>query len=252
MTISDRPLRSVATTGTPDHQVVLHGTDWASLDTAFGTGEGLPAALAGLLDPDPAVQADALGALGSVRHQNSFYEGTVPVALFVAAVLSHPATDTTGPGRTGDGTRTRPTRALLLEWLADLARDGDDESARIDGNEEMSAFRDLRPVFYGAVAPFLGHGEAAVGDAALIAALSLTEHPELAGHRHELVRHTRRLLATSTDRLHRNAALAALRAWGQDTSGLETAADITARNRYAAWRAAASNGESRYCDEPPF
>ncbi|WP_331728437.1 hypothetical protein [Streptomyces sp. NBC_00158] len=36
------------------------GTDRASLDTACGTGEALPAALALLTDPDPVIRASAL------------------------------------------------------------------------------------------------------------------------------------------------------------------------------------------------
>lgn len=73
----------------PHHQTFLDETDWASLATPCGTGENLPAALARLLDPDPGIRAVAVvDALGAVTHQNSIYEATVPVALYVAAILS--------------------------------------------------------------------------------------------------------------------------------------------------------------------
>ncbi|MFF7780299.1 hypothetical protein ACFZCG_38500 [Streptomyces tanashiensis] len=40
----------------------------------------------------------------------------------------------------------------------------------------MRAFRDRRPVIYSAVQPFLTYDNAKVRDAALVAAIPLTEH----------------------------------------------------------------------------
>ncbi|MEU2632625.1 hypothetical protein ABZ641_37420, partial [Kitasatospora sp. NPDC007106] len=75
----------------PTCQTLLENTDWASLATACGTGESLPAALTRLTAPDPAARQSALrDVLGAVTHQNSIYEATVPVALYVAAILDHP------------------------------------------------------------------------------------------------------------------------------------------------------------------
>jgi hypothetical protein len=231
--------------GVSHHRALLDGTDWASLATARGDGGFLPAVLTRLLDPDPSVQAGAIRELEPVHHQDSFYEATVPVALYVAAILAGPAT-------------AASTQAALLEWLGALAREADDECVA-DGERhfnggylanypELRAFRDRRPTFYRAVSVFLDHDDPAVRDAAILAALPMTEHPDLLRHRGEVGHHARRLLATSTRRSDRCRALAALKKWGQDISGLETAEDIAARDRYAPAR----NGLGGYVDEPPF
>lgn len=194
-----------------------------------------------------------------MRHQNSLYEATVPVALYIAAILSHPATATVGPGRRGEHEPNRPTRAAMLDWLGSLAYDADDECVVIgerhfnggylDDYPQMRAFRDLRPVFYGAVSPFLAHVDTAVRDAALIAALPLAEHPGLTHHRDELACHARGLLTTSTSRYNRNRALDALRIWGHNTAALETPADTAARNRRPCGADPWAGG---FMDDPPF
>ncbi|MEU6511471.1 hypothetical protein [Streptomyces sp. NPDC046942] len=74
----------------------------------------------------------------------------------------------------------------------------------------MRALRDLRPVLYKAVAPFLEHTDAAVRDAALITALPLAEHPDLTQRQDHLADQAHRLLSTSVNRHHRNRALDAL------------------------------------------
>ncbi|MEV7547165.1 hypothetical protein AB0O29_32115, partial [Streptomyces sp. NPDC089915] len=140
----------------PDFRTLLDGTDWASLATACGTGESLPAALARLTGPDPLVRESALrDALGPVTHQNTVYGATVPVALCVAALLGHPAITA---GDSGRGARTCPDHPVLvrlLSWLGDTARDADDECVAagerlhgagfLDEYEEMRAFRDAGP-----------------------------------------------------------------------------------------------------------
>ncbi|MFI1279229.1 hypothetical protein ACH4U5_00380 [Streptomyces sp. NPDC020858] len=253
--------------GLPHYEQLLDGTDWASLATACGTGESLPAALARLLDPDPAVRADAAkNALGEVTHQNTIYEATVPVALYIATILNQPditAGDfdlhTAVPSR-------RPTLVRLLAWLSDTAYDADDECVAtgerhygerfLHEYEEMRAFRDLRPAIFSAVQILLGHESAEVRDAALVAAIPLAEHPLLAEYRGALVDHARRLLAASTDRHNRDRVLDALKAWGHDTSGLENAADVAARERYARLRSERASrggdGTGGYSEEPPF
>lgn len=252
----------------PPFQTLLNATNWGAFDTAFGTGEDLPAALTLLTDPDPVIRGSALhDALGPVTHQNSIYEATVPVALYVAAILDHPAI-TAGGDSPDIGAQHRSTLVQLLDWLGDTADDADDKCVAagerlfdggfLDEYNAMRAFRDARPAIFSAVHPFLGHDDADVRHTALATAIPLIEHPLLTQHRVDLADHARRLLAASTDRHHRDRALAALMAWGHDTSGLENASDIAAREHYACLRAARASwggdwtGGSSYSDDPPF
>ncbi|MGW0876581.1 hypothetical protein ACWD3Z_39805 [Streptomyces sp. NPDC002740] len=253
--------------GLPHYQELLDGTDWASLATVCGTGESLPAALARLLDPDPAVREEAArNVIGEVTHQNTIYEATVPVALYIAAVLNQPGI-TAGDFDLDTAVPSRPsTLVTLLAWLSDTAYDGDDECLAIGERyygerflheyEEMRAFRDLRPAIFSGIQPLLGHESAEVRDAALVAAIPLAEHPLLAEYRGELVDHARRLLVGSTDRHNRDRVLDALKAWGHDTSDLENAADIAARERHARLRAERASWEGTwtggYNEDPPF
>ncbi|MGV9932590.1 hypothetical protein ACWDY4_18700 [Streptomyces olivaceoviridis] len=251
----------------PHYQALLDGTDWAMLATPCGTGESLPTALARMLSPDPVVRSAATDdALGEVTHQNTIYDATVPVALYVAAILHHPAIEAGDFGH-ADIPPHRPTLVRLLEWLSATAYDANDECVAISerhyGKEflgeygEMRAFRDLRPAIFSAVHPLLGHDNAEVRDAAFLAAIPLAEDPVLTAHRAELVGRARRLLATSTDRSSRDRVLHAMKAWGHDTSDLENADDIAARERYArlnaecdSWRTA--DGTGGYSEDPPF
>ncbi|MCX5175418.1 hypothetical protein [Streptomyces virginiae] len=252
----------------PPAHTLLETTDWASLATPCGTGESLPAALMRLTDPDPVVRESALpDALGAVTHQNSIYEATVPVALYVAAILDHPAIATDRSRHDGETPRTGPTLVRLLDWLGDTARDADDECVALGGGdrvedfldecEEMRAFRDARPAIFSAVRTLLGHDRADVRHAALVAAIPLIEHPHLIEYRADLADHARSLLATSTDRRHRDRVFDGLRAWGHDTSGLENASDIAAREHYARLRAARASWGAGwtgggYSEDPPF
>ncbi|NUV53768.1 hypothetical protein G6W51_12790 [Streptomyces coelicolor] len=254
----------------PHHQALLDGTDWASLETPSGpgTGEALPTALARILNPDPVVRSAATDdALRKVTHQNTIYEATVPVALYVAAVLHHPAVAADDFGHDADMPPHRPTLVKLLEWLSATAYDADDECVThgerhygedfLGEYEEMRAFRDLRPAIFSAVHSLLGHDNAEVRDAAFVAAIPLSEHPVLTAHRAELVGHARRLLATSTDRYKRDRVLDAMKAWGHDTSDLENTDDIAARERYARLKAErdcwwATDGTGGYSEDPPF
>ncbi|MGW6060352.1 hypothetical protein [Streptomyces sp. NPDC055189] len=209
----------------PPYRVVLAETDWGSLQTAFGNGECLPEVLARLLEPDPSVQVTALSELSElVGHQNSIYEATAPVAMYVAGLLTHPAAMSLRPYR------NVPIRATLLNWLADTAYDASDE---IVGRTEqyfpgflshgtvVAAFRDLRPMLYQAVAPFLQDSHQDVREAAGLAALVLAEHPALAQRRDHLAVHARRILGTSSDDPDRRIARKALEAWGHDVTGIE-------------------------------
>ncbi|MEU1306909.1 hypothetical protein [Streptomyces shenzhenensis] len=119
----------------------------------------------------------------------------------------------------------------------------------LDACPDMRAFRDLRPVIYSAVQPFLTDDRAKVRDAALVVAIPLAEH------RNELADRARRLLSTNTDRYKRDRALDALNAWGHDTSTLENANDIAARKYHARmadhglWWASNETGD---CAEDPL
>ncbi|MEU2224988.1 hypothetical protein [Streptomyces sp. NPDC018347] len=252
----------------PHYQALLDSTDWASLATARGTGESLPTALTRILSHDPVARAAATdNALREVTHQNTIYEATVPVARYLAAILNHPAIATDHFGRDAGIPPHHPTLVRLLEWLRGTAYDADDECVAIgerhfgkgflDEYGEMREFRNLRPAIFSAVHPLLGHDNADVRDAALVAAIPLSEHPVLTTHRGELVAHARRLLATSTDRSNRDRVLDAMKAWGHDTSDLENADDMAARERYARLKAErdspwVAEGTGGSFEDPPF
>lgn len=204
----------------PPYQVVLSETDWGSLETPFGNGEDLPEVLTRLLTPDPRVQVNALSELREmVGHQNTIYEATAPAAMYVAGILTHPAATTPRPYR------NVPIRAALLNWLASTAYDASDE---IVGRTEqhfpgflapdaiVASFRDLRPMLYRTVSPFLRDSHEDVREAAVTAGLILAEHPVLAVHRDHLAVHARAILETSSDDPNRRVARKALEAWGHD------------------------------------
>ncbi|MFG2825804.1 hypothetical protein ACGFX4_41040 [Kitasatospora sp. NPDC048365] len=171
------------------------------------------------------MQVTALSELSElVGHQNTIYEATAPVAMYVAGVLTHPAAMTLRPYR------SVPFRATLLNWLVSTAYDASDEI--VDRIEQyfpgfltpgsiVAAFRGLRPMLYRAVAPFLQDSHEDVREAAGLAALILAEHPALAQHRDHLAVHARRILDTSSDAPNRRIAWKALEAWGHDVSEIE-------------------------------
>ncbi|MER7175720.1 hypothetical protein [Streptomyces mesophilus] len=209
----------------PPYQAVMAETDWGSLQTAFGNGEDLPRVLARLLEPDPKVQVTALSELGElVGHQNTVYEATAPVAMYVAGILTHPAAMTVRPYR------NVPIRATLLNWLTSTAYDASDEVVGrmeqyfpgfLTHDTTVAALRDLRPMLYEAVAPFLQDSHEDVREAAVIAALILAEHPALAEHRDHLALHARSILDTSSDSLNRRVARQTLEAWGHEVPASE-------------------------------
>jgi len=223
-----------------------------------GTGEILPSALARLLDPNPEVRESAVGeSLGAVTHQNTIYEATVPVALFVAAILNHPATTAGEAGRAAGRVSGYPTRVALLDWLGSAANDAcvasggrTPHSVIFDEGPALRAFCELRPVFYRAVHPLLGDDHEEVRHAALVAAVPLVRHPLLTGHRGELADHARSLLASSTHRHRRDHVLEALAEWGHDVSGLENADDVAVREHWTRQRAERWTGGC--ADDPPF
>ncbi|MEU2510155.1 hypothetical protein ABZ621_36440 [Streptomyces sp. NPDC007863] len=208
----------------PPYQVVLAETDWGSLQTAFGNGEHLPEVLARLLEPDPKVQVTALSELTElVCHQNTIYEATPPVAMYIAGILTHPAAMTLRPYR------NVPIRATLLTWLASTAYDASDEIVDRTGqyfpgflthDSPLRVFRDLRPTLYRAVAPYLQDHHEDAREAAGLTALILAEHPALAQHRDHLAVHAHRILDTSSNDPNRRVAWKVLEAWGHDVTDI--------------------------------
>ncbi|WP_405903279.1 hypothetical protein OG696_21405 [Streptomyces sp. NBC_00656] len=232
----------------PPYQVVLSETDWGSLETPFGNGEDLPEVLTRLLPPDPRVQVNALSELGEiVGHQNTIYESTAPAAIYVAGILTHPAAANPRPYR------NVPIRAALLNWLASTAYDASDE---IVGRTEqyfpgflapgtiVASFRDLRPMLYRAVSPFLRDNHEDVREAAVIAGLILAEHPVLAEHRDHLAVHARATLDTSGDEPNRRVARKTLEAWGHEVPAPEPFTE-------GPW-GWGPHSDGRGCLEPPF
>lgn len=247
----------------PPCRTLLDSTDWSALATACGTGESLPTALALLTSSDPLVRQSAVeDALRPVTHQNSIYEATVPVALYIAAVLDHPAVTAGDVGPDSGERPTHPTLMRLLKWLGDTAYDADDGyvapeeplhgAGYLEEHTATRAFRDARPAIFSAVRAFLDHDDAGVRHTALVAAIPLVGHPALVRHQAVLAGHARSLLATSTDRHHRDRVLDALKGWGHDVSGLENTSDVAARERYARLAAARASRQGGYSEDPPF
>ncbi|MFE1317550.1 hypothetical protein [Kitasatospora phosalacinea] len=228
--------RRPAMTGLPHHRALLASVDWPSLEVPHPTDRLDTALLARMTGPDPAERGRALDRVFHlVDHQNTIYRATPPVARYLAAIL----------GEFADAPRLR-----LLEWLGAMAYDADDACVAAmrwatggEDDPDMREFRELRPELFAAVRPFLADPDPDVREAALVAALPLSEHPDLADLRPELVGHAERLLATSTDRRRRYRARDALRGWGRDTAALENTEDRAVR---VGW------GSGEYAAEPPF
>lgn len=206
----------------PDPDTLLYDTDWASCVHALGQAEDTPAALSQLLDDNTALRAKALRHLEqTVHHQNTVYSATVPVALYAAAILADPRTATAGIYRRNDV--CRPLRAVLLDWLGEIAMDVGDHSVSIMERvgfplaeyPEMIELRAKRPVIFHAVQAFLNDPDPAVRDAAIIAAALLVDsNPELVGHR-VLLAPGLSVLVSSSHRIYQACAIDRLTAWGE-------------------------------------
>ena len=84
--------------------------------------------------------------------------------MFIAAIIPEPSTEVEGTYYSWDGPVRGERRSLLrvelLEWLASLVYDTDDElyaklRRRGEVSPEIEAVRALRPLFFQAVAAFL-------------------------------------------------------------------------------------------------
>jgi hypothetical protein len=171
----------------PTPQAVLHDTAWPELEHALGPAGDTPAALGDLLAADPAVAAKSLRHLEqTVHHQNSIYSATAPSALFVAAILSDPRVEAPGVYRREDP-RRRPLRAVLIDWLGEMADDVSDAAIEashqpgygpMDDRPEVLELRALRPVLHAAVVPFVTDPESSVRTAAVTAAARLLDEDD--------------------------------------------------------------------------
>ena len=208
----------------PVARVLLERTDWAALEHALGPAADIPGALRQLIDDDVAVRARAFSVLQLINHQNSIYSATAPAALYIAATLPDPRVAATINVSYHGGQSSRPMRAVLLDWLGDMAGDVGDEAAvsalgrgfRMDSQPEIVALRVARPAIFRAVAAFLEDDNLDVRQAAITAAAQLVDAPALLHRRAALAAPLRVLLATSSSRYHRVRTKQALLSWGED------------------------------------
>ncbi|MBV1947224.1 HEAT repeat domain-containing protein [Streptomyces sp. BV129] len=231
---------------------VLSGTDWESLQHAYGSGEDIPISLCSLVDEDPEVRSGALAALDmSVLHQGSLYTVTAPAALFVAAILDHPVGLAEHEGHfPWDDGPPRSLRAALLAWLGQVAesaaygedpvRDRTDwqwEPWHDEGRHEhdpdelaaLHACREIRPALYDAVEPFLSSPDTHVREVALGAAVPLLSTPELADRVPRAAKLLRAQLGPAAGRRERASVARALGSWGMDTCDLLADSDPAVR-----------------------
>lgn len=221
----------------PKPEAILRDTDWASLEHLWGPAGDVPASLAALRATDPVVHARVVDKdLNCLRDSNGVSPATVPAALFIAAIIPEPSTEVEGTYYSWDGPVRGERRSLLrvelLEWLASLVYDTDDElyaklRRRGEVSPEIEAMRALRPLFFQAVAAFLDDATPAVRHAAVMTAIFLSEHSDLAGHRPALAIRARDLLVTcERPRYYRLCAISGLRAWGEPYEDLMRPTDV--------------------------
>ena len=195
-------------------QDILEGTDWSSLEHAYGSADQLPSLLPGLLSEDAAVAGRVLGVLDAVLHQGTIYTCTTPTALFVASILSDPRVEISCESPLPWDERRRPLRAALLEWLGSFAESCtyDDEN-QAETNAPTRASQAIRPDLYQAIAPFVWADDPAVRSEARRAATYLLRAPELSDRRATLAEKML-LTAAQTEPVDRVRLAWILDSWG--------------------------------------
>lgn len=94
--------------------------DWSKLFHAYGMASDTPGHLRALVGDDEAARGAAVAHLWSaVIHQGTPWTVTPPAALVVAGLLPDPRT--ARPVTAGDGPEDMPLRALLLDFLTEVA-----------------------------------------------------------------------------------------------------------------------------------
>ncbi len=251
-------------TDLPDPQSTLTRTDWAELQHAYGRATDAPRTLVALLDPEQDVRTRALEDLHNVlHHQNTLYEATPPTALYVAAILP----DTRTLRSVDKDHRAFPgcVRAELLLWIASVANEvtdaadaiGQQHGFPLDDYPPAVAIREIRPLLFSAASAYANDADRAVSEAALSACIPLLDDHRLLHHRAALVFVIRQVLGTSELWQHRERAIDALNAWGEDSSGLEGQrnpflfCDTDLSPHSSPWGADQSTTQGRV-DDPPF
>ncbi|MFF3873494.1 hypothetical protein [Streptomyces sp. NPDC001978] len=218
--------------------------------------------LVALLDADQTVRTKALGNVhGILHHQNTIYEATVPTALYVAAILPDPRT--TLPVDKNHRDFPGCMRAELLAWIGSVASevtDAVDAMRRrhgfpLDDYPPAVAIRQIRPLLFSAAFAYVDDADRHVREAAIAACIPLLDDAELLPYRATLVPLLREVLGTSELWQHRDRAIDALDAWGENSSGLKGRqnpflfcdSDLTPED--PPWRAGSSEG---WNEEPPF
>lgn len=221
--------------------------------------------LAALLDEDRSTRTRALDYLyGTLHHQNTLYEATVPAALYVSGILSDPRTTSTVvkdrhsfPGC---------MRAELLQWIGSVASEVTDEAAATsqqygfplgDYAPAVGIIR-MRPLLFSRTLPYITNPDRHVREAALTACIPLLDDPQLSHHRPALAAPLREQLGTSDLWQHRERAIDALDAWGEDSSGIERQRNPflfcdsdPSPDEALAWSAGSGSNEG-YSEDLPF
>ncbi|MFD6287588.1 hypothetical protein ACFWDP_38005 [Streptomyces anthocyanicus] len=214
--------------GLPDPHHTLTSTDWTALEHAYGPATDAPTRLVALWDRDQGVRTEALEYLyGTLHHQNTLYSATVATALYVAAVLADPRTIWSIDKKRGSF--PGPMRAELLYWIASVASEVTDEAAKTSRQVGFPladyppalGILEIRPLLFTAAHDATHDSDRHVREAAIAACIPLLDDPQLLHHRRALAPSIREVLGTSDLWQHRERAIDALDAWGEDSSGLE-------------------------------
>ncbi|MEU0937988.1 hypothetical protein [Embleya sp. NPDC005971] len=244
----------------PDPRTFLAEVDWARLRHGGGmASSNTPVKLGGLVSGNSAEVAAGLDHLwDDLFHQGSVYPATAHAAVYVAAILGDAEIrELLVPAQ---GEEKFPLRGRLLNWLAELAYAVSREAemkirARFD--DSMLNFEPIfggvwavRPILFQGVSPYFSDMNPDVRESALLAAVHLLDAPELVLHRSKLAPLVRTVLAASTDRGHRSAAIAGLEAWGEDVDSLRSAAELSEEDGDS-WNSF-WNADRGSLDEPPF
>jgi len=220
--------------------------------------------LVALLDADQRVRTKALDNVhGILHHQNTIYEATVPTAKYVAAVLPDPRTAL--PVDKDHRAFPGCMRAELLAWIGSIANevtDAVDAMRRRHGfpladYPPAVAMREMRPLLFSAAFPYVDDTDQHVREAAIAACIPLLDDARLLHYRATLVPLVRQVLGTSELWQHRERAIDALDAWGEESSGLEGQrnpflfCDTDFSPDSSPWRSGASDAEA-WAEDPPF
>lgn len=194
-------------------------------------------------------------------HQNAVVDRAGPTALYVAAILPDPRA--ARPVDKAHQAFPGCMRAELLAWIASVTSE---VTEAVDAMRQQHGFplddyppavatREIRPLLFSAAFAYVDDADRHVHEAATAACIPLLDDHRLLHHRTTLVPLVGRVLGTSELWQHRERAIDALDAWGEDSSGLEGQQnpflfrDSDPSQDSAPWRVDPSEGCS---DEPPF